>query len=483
MSDLSALPGRRILVVGAARSGIAAASLLRRRGCEVTLTDRRLEADLDPAARELARAGVRLEAGAHRVESFRAADLVVISPGVPLSLRELGAARRAGVPVWAEVELAGRLLRGRLAGVTGSNGKTTTTALTAHLLRAAGMDAVACGNIGVPLCSLVDTDHPARWYVTELSSFQLEAIEALRPRVAVLLNLTPDHLDRHRDFDEYRTAKERIFANQTPDDHAVLNLEDSHSAGIAGRLRSRVSWFGLGPDPRSAFAVEGSGFVARRAGEAEAAPGPVPRAVAARAPAGGMDAIPLVPLSEFALRGAHNLSNALAALTAAWLCGARARDLAGGLRSFRPLPHRMEPVGTVNGVEFINDSKATNVDSAVKAVEAYDRPLVWILGGRDKGADFRALRPLLTPGRVRGVVVMGEAAGQIAGALEGSVPLRRAADMPAALAEARALARAGDVVLLSPACASFDLYRNYEERGDDFRARVRALVEQERHGA
>jgi UDP-N-acetylmuramoylalanine--D-glutamate ligase len=440
---------------------MAAAALLNRRGCSVTLSDRRPEVELDAGVSALARGGVKLETGSTQ-GGIGDADLVVVSPGVPADLPVLDAARRAGVPVWPEVELAFRFLRGRLVGITGSNGKTTTTALTTHLLRAAGHDAVACGNIGVPLSSLVEEDRAERWYVVELSSFQLEGIETLRPHVAVLLNLTPDHLDRHRDFTAYRAAKERIFAHQTADDHALLNLDDPLAAQTAPRLRARVEWFGLRRDPRPAFAAEGGVLVARREPP---------------------EAVPLIPLSELALRGAHNLSNVLAALGAARLCGAQPAGLAQGLRSFRPLPHRMEPVGTVSGVDFVNDSKATNVDSALRAVESYERPLIWILGGRDKGADFGSLRSALGGGRVRGIVAMGECAARIAAALGNAAPLRQAADMARAIAAAHAMAHPGDVVLLSPACASFDLYRNYEERGDDFRARVRALAEEERGGA
>ncbi len=456
MSSEPTLPGRRVVVAGAARSGVAAAALLSRRGFRVTLSERRGATELGPEARALESAGVRLETGGHRAETFAAADLVVLSPGVPADLPAAAAARAAGVPVWAEVELGYRFLRGRLAGITGSNGKSTTTALAAHLLASAGLDAVACGNIGLPLCSLVDSDRPGRWYVAELSSFQLEGIDTLRPRVAALLNLSPDHLDRHRDFSAYRAAKERLFMNQGPEDAAVLNLDDPQVAGIAPGLRGRVEWFGTGRDPRPLFAPEGSELVCRR-------PGPSV----------------LLPLSELPLRGAHNLSNVLAALSVAHLCGAPADRLPEGLRSFRPLPHRMESVGRVGGVEFVNDSKATNVDSALRAVESFDRPLVWILGGRDKGADWSSLRPALEGGRVRAVVTMGESAERIARALEGSVTLRRAAGMQEALRAARELARPGDVVLLSPACASFDLYRSYEERGDDFRSRVRALDAEE----
>jgi UDP-N-acetylmuramoylalanine--D-glutamate ligase len=464
MKEIPTLKGRRALVLGAARSGIAAAALLQERGAAVRLSDRRPEAELEPAARALAGAGVRLEAGSAQ-QTCGDADLVVTSPGVPFDAPPLAEARRRGLTVWPEVELAWRLLEGRVVGVTGSNGKTTTTALTAHLLRAAGLDAVACGNIGVPLCSLVGGDRRDRWYVAELSSFQLETIEAFRPDTAVLLNLTPDHLDRHPDFAAYRAAKERIFTNQTAAESAVLNLDDPLAAETAARLRPRVEWFGLGADPRPAFAVQDGAFVLRRS---EAGP------------RGGQR---LLALGDFALRGAHNASNALASLTAAWLCGARPEGLAAGLRSFRPLPHRMEPVGAIAGAEYVNDSKATNVDSALRAVESYDRPLVWILGGRDKGADFAALRPALSGGRVRAVVAMGESRRRIASALGGAAPLREAADMEEALREAREAARPGDVVLLSPACASFDLYRNYEERGDDFRARVRRMAEGERGGA
>ncbi|MEE9218098.1 MAG: UDP-N-acetylmuramoyl-L-alanine--D-glutamate ligase [Acidobacteriota bacterium] len=467
------MPGPRVLVVGAARSGLAAASLLLKRGFEVTVTDCRPEPDLGPQVQELGRAGARLETGGHRAASFREADLVILSPGVPTGLACVQGARRAGVPVWAEAELAWRFLKGSIAGITGSNGKTTTTALTAHLLRAARIDAVACGNIGLPLSALVEEDRPARWYVMELSSFQLETIDTFRPRVAALLNITRDHLDRHPNLDHYRAAKERIFANQGPQDHAVLNLDDPLSAGVCGRVRSRVAWFGLTPDPRSAFALEGTAFVAR------------PRQACSDQPAAGslQGERPLLTVSEFPLRGAHNLSNALAALTVASLCGAASPDLAAGLRTFRPLPHRMELVGEVNGVQFVNDSKATNVDSACVAVESYERPIVWILGGRDKGSDFSALRALVGSRRVRGVVAMGEAARRISEALEGAVTLRRAAGMREALEVSRGLARAGDLVLLSPACASFDQYRSYEERGDDFRSRVNAWMEEQSGGA
>lgn len=462
MTSAPSLPGNRILVVGAARSGLAATALLLGHGYQVTLTDSRPAADLDPEVRKLIEKGVRLEAGGHQAASFREADLVVVSPGVPSDLAEIRQAREAGVPVWGEAELAWRFLKGSIAGITGSNGKTTTTSLTAHLLREARLDAVACGNIGVPLSSLVSEGSSSRWYVVELSSFQLETIDQLRPRVAVHLNLTQDHLDRHPDLNHYRNAKERIFANQTSEDHAVLNLDDTLVAAAADRIHSRISWFGLAPDPRPRFAVEGGSFV-ERSGEA------APR--------------PLLPLTQYALRGSHNISNALASLTAASLCGVQLPDLASGLRSFRPLPHRMESVGVLRGIEFINDSKATNIDAARRAVEAFDRPVVWILGGREKRSDFQSLKTIAGSDRVRGIVVMGEAAERIAEALGNVVSVRRVIDLSSALREARTLARCGDVVLLSPACASFDQYRSYEERGDDFRARVRALMEKETGGS
>jgi len=461
MTSDPGLPGNRILVVGAARSGLAATALLLGHGYQVTLTDHRPAADLDPEIRELTEKGVCLEAGRHHAVSFREADLVVVSPGVPSDLAEIRQAREAGVPVWAEVELAWRFIKGPIAGVTGSNGKTTTTSLTAHLLREARIDAVACGNIGVPLSSLVSEDSASRWYVVEMSSFQLETIDQLRPHIAVHLNLTRDHLDRHSDFSHYRNAKERIFTNQTSEDHAVLNLDDTLVAAAADRIHSQISWFGLSPDPRPRFAVEHGSFVAR---------------------SGELALRPLLPCTQYALRGSHNISNALASLTAASLCGAQVSDLASGLRSFRPLPHRMEPVGVLGGIEFVNDSKATNVDAALRAVEAFDQPVVWILGGREKDSDFQPLKTIAGSDRVRGVIVMGEAAEHITEALGDVVPIRRVIDLSSALREARDLARSGDVVLLSPACASFDQYRSYEERGDEFRARVRAIMEKETDG-
>ncbi|MEE9229588.1 MAG: UDP-N-acetylmuramoyl-L-alanine--D-glutamate ligase [Acidobacteriota bacterium] len=461
MTSAPSLPGNRILVVGAARSGLAATALLLGHGYQVTLTDSRPAADLDPKIRQLIEKGGRLEAGGHQATSFRKADLIVVSPGVPSDLAEIRQAREAGVPVWAEAELAWRFLKGSIAGITGSNGKTTTTSLTTHLLREASIDAVACGNIGVPLSSLINEDSSSRWYVFEMSSFQLETIDQLRPHIAVYLNLTQDHLDRHPDFSHYRNAKERIFSNQTSEDHAVLNLDDTLVAAAADHILSRISWFGLALDPRPRFAVERGNFV-ERSGEA------APR--------------PLLPLTQYALRGSHNISNALASLTTASLCGAQASDLASGLRSFRPLPHRMEPVGALGGIEFVNDSKATNVDAALRAVEAFHQPVVWILGGREKGSDFQPLKTTAGSDRVRGVIAMGEAAERITEVLGNVVPVRKVIDLSSALREACALARSGDVVLLSPACASFDQYRSYEERGDDFRARVRALIEKETGG-
>jgi len=446
------LEGSAVAVIGLGASGLAAARFLAGRGARVTASDARALGELGPAVEELQRLGVRLETGGHRTATFADADLVIVSPGVPLAIPPLAAARAAAVPVWAEVELAARFLRGSLIGITGSNGKSTVTAWTAHLLQAAGIEAVACGNLGLPLVSLVEDEVPQRRYVVELSSFQLEGIVEMRPRVAVMTNLSPDHQDRYPSVNEYGAAKARILMNQRAGDHAVLNADDPWVAQLPTHGAERHAFSVVSALADGAF-LEAGMLRLRLAGRTA----------------------DLVRAEELPTEGRHNIENALAAALAACLAGAPPERLREGLRTFRGLPHRMERVALLDGVAWYNDSKATNVGATRRVLESLDRPLVLILGGKDKGADFRELRPQVSE-RVRHLVLVGHARHVIAAALAGTAPMTEVETLDDAVQAARAAAHPGDAVLLAPACASFDAYRNFEERGEHFRALVARLA-------
>lgn len=440
--------GRRVLVVGAARSGIAAAELLVRRGARVALTDRRPA--FDGQAR-LAALGVSLELGAHRLDSFTRADLIVTSPGVPPEIPELVAARGAGVPVIGELELASRWLRGRIVAITGTKGKSTTTTLVGRMLAAAGKRVLVGGNIGVPLSAQVDASTDDTLHVVEASSFQLEATDAFHPWVSALLNFSPDHLDRHPDEAAYAAAKARIFANQTPDDWAVVNADSPAAMAIASATRARLVPFSAERTLDAGVSVD-KGVVWHRSSEG---------------------AVPLVPLSAVALRGRHMLGNVVAASAISRLAGATPAVMTGALEGFAGLEHVMEPVATIGGVRFVNDSKATNVDAAGRSIESFDR-VVAIVGGRYKGGRFEDLRgPLAAHGRA--VVAIGEAAAQVAEAVAGVVPVERARTFGDAVRRAAALAAPDGVVLLAPACSSFDMFESYEARGRAFKEEVARL--------
>src|SRR5437867_2612342 len=441
------LAGRRVVVAGLARTGLAAVRFLISRGAEVIASDRRPEAELHDAADEARLLGAGLDLGGHTEARFTGADLIIVSPGVPLTLPAIEAARSRGVPVLSEVELAWRFLRGRIAGITGSNGKSTTTALTGAMLSASGVAARTCGNIGTPLLEMVEQDTRESVYAVELSSFQLEAISLFHPAAAVVVNLSPDHLDRYRDYGAYVAAKARIFSNQGREDLAVLNAAGSDSALLHSAVKAPVKLFSSrGP-------VEEGACVGREEIVLVA----------------GGTASPLIPVSEVPIPGRHNLENVMAAALAALHFGASLAAIRQAVRSFRALPHRLEYAGRLAGVDYYNDSKATNVGATIKALESFPgRRVLLLLGGRDKGGDFSTLRPLLAD-RVAMVLLLGEAAGAIERQIAGAAPVARCGDMASAVAQARAAAREGDVVLLAPGCASFDQYRNYEERGEHFR--------------
>ena len=441
--------GQRVVVVGAARSGVAAAHLLVTRGASVVLTDTR--ETIDPAD-ELRRAGVVLELGGHRPETLASADLIVLSPGVSPRQADVAAARAAGVPVIGEVELASRWLAGRIVAITGTKGKSTTTTLVGRMLAEGGFKAAVGGNIGVPLSAQVAASTPDVIHVVEASSFQLETTEQFRPWIAVLLNLSADHLDRHDSLEAYAAAKGRIFANQQADDFAVVNVDDAASLALA-RTRARLV-------PLSPSAAIADGIVVTS------------EAIAHRR--AGVDA-PLVPVSAVRLLGRHLLTDVAAAAAVAEIAGVSPEAMVRAVEGFTGLEHALEPVSSIQGVGFVNDSKATNIEAASRAIESIDQGLVVILGGRFKGGDFGALRAPLVA-RQASVVAIGEAAPLVAAALAESVPVRDAASMDDAVRLGFAMAPPGGTVLLAPACASFDMFADYAERGRRFKDAVARLA-------
>jgi UDP-N-acetylmuramoylalanine--D-glutamate ligase len=418
----------------------------------VVLTDDRCEI-LDPTVAELQSRGARLALGGHDETLLRTADRVLVSPGVPLALPAIQAARSTGVPVWGEIEFASRHLKGKIIGITGTNGKSTTTTLTGLLLQEGGLDATACGNLGTPLIEMVEGDTESRTYVVELSSFQLEGIETFRPDIAVLLNVAPDHQDRYPDHAAYRAAKGRIFENQRAGDAAILNRDDPETFAFAPGLAARLSLFSRQERVWDGADVEGGQVVTRRNGKSR----------------------PILPLDAVPLVGVHNLENVLASVAVADACGVPPERMAETIRGFRGLPHRMELVGEMDSVRYYNDSKATNVAATARSLESFPSGVILILGGKDKGGDFAPLLPLIRR-RATGLVLMGKARDAIASQLGEPVPTRKVQTMQEAVSAARELASPGQVVLLAPACASFDAYRNFEERGEDFKRRVAEMA-------
>jgi UDP-N-acetylmuramoylalanine--D-glutamate ligase len=444
--------GKRVTVAGAARSGIAAAELLVSRGATVTLSDRRDRLDDEERLRA---AGVELELGGHTEATFAGADLVVTSPGVPFHQPALEAARRAGVPVIGELELAFRWLRGKVIAITGTKGKSTTTTLTGRMLEAGGQRVLVGGNIGLALSAQVDASTEDTIHVVEASSFQLEATDTFRPWIAVLLNFSPDHLDRHASVAEYAAAKSQIFVRQTDQDWAVLNADDASSLTMAADGRARQLLFSMTDGIRDGVVVDGNAIVRRQGNRVE----------------------PLVPLSSIRLLGPHLVADVVAASAVAWLAGVDATAMTRAVEAFSGLEHALEPVSEVGGVRFVNDSKATNVEAARRAIESFGDGLVVILGGRFKGGDFRDLLAPLAARRAT-VVAIGEARPLIVEALSGPVTVREAADMSSAVRTAFASASPGSTVVMAPACASFDMFRDYAERGRVFKQEVLRLQEE-----
>jgi UDP-N-acetylmuramoylalanine--D-glutamate ligase len=448
------LKGRRVSVVGLARSGVAACRLLADCGARVVATDQKPLTALGAEVSALTERGVTLITGGHPPEAFRDAELVVVSPGVPIDSAALGA-RRTSVPLIGELELAWRAMEAETIAVTGTNGKTTTTALTGALLRQQARDVLVAGNIGTPLAAHALAFSADGIVVVEASSFQLATIEAFRPRVAAVLNVTPDHLDRHGTFGAYVNAKARIFANQTRTDCAVLNWDDAVTRDLAGRSAARVVWFSRREPLDHGVFVRDGWIVAKLNGRAEE----------------------ICPLREILLRGAHNVENVLAATACALWTGMAPAVIRRGIRLFRGVAHRIEFVRDVGGVAFYNDSKGTNVASTIRALESFDEPIVLIAGGKGKGQDFTPLADAAR-GRVVHALTIGEDGARVGRALAAvGIPVSPAPTLDEAVRAALSLAGAGDVVLLSPACASFDMFDDFEHRGEVFRALVQALPE------
>jgi UDP-N-acetylmuramoylalanine--D-glutamate ligase len=448
------LKGKKVLVVGLGKSGLAAALFLRRRGAHVTVSDVRSAEALAKEIPALMEEGIMVETGGHGLLTFRRQDLIVVSPGVPLDTPELAQVKHFGLPVIGELELAARFLKGHMLAVTGSNGKTTTTTLLGEILTAAGLPTVVGGNIGVPVVALIDDSTDETWSVLEVSSFQLETTEQFHPNIAVILNITPDHLDRHGSFENYIRAKERIFAVQTAEDCLVLNADNTPCEEAAKRAAARVYWFSVEHPVRQGAWLE-QGYVVYRSA-ADAATENV------------------MPARAIPLKGAHNVENVLAAVVAARLAGVPVDVIRRAIENFRAVEHRLEYVATHNGVEYYNDSKATNVDATAKAVASFSSGIHLILGGKDKGSPYTVLADLLRE-RVTAVYTIGVAAPKIEKDLRGVVPIYSCVTLDKAVAAAASAAHEGEVVVLAPACSSYDQFENYEQRGRVFKELVNAL--------
>jgi UDP-N-acetylmuramoylalanine--D-glutamate ligase len=450
------LRSKRVLVVGLARTGVATSLFCAARGAAVTATDSRTENEIGAEIAKLREAGVTLELGGHQEKTFLAQELIIPSPGVPADAPLLQSARAKGITIWSEIELAYRFLKGRLIGITGSNGKTTTTSLVDHILKDAGYSTILAGNIGTPLIGLVDASRDDTITVLELSSFQLELIETFRPNIGVFLNLTSDHLDRHHTMRAYGAAKARLFENQTEEDSAVLNADDSATTPYAPS-RPQVYWFSRKQRVAQGAYLRGGEIIFRRDGKEEA----------------------VLKRDAIALPGAHNLENVLAAVVAASIVGAEAGAIAKGVRSFAGVEHRLEFVAEIGGVRYYNDSKATNVGATLKALDAFSGRILVILGGKDKGSDYTELQKPLREKAILALLV-GAAAEKIEKQIAGNVAVEHAGTIERAVEIASHAAQPGDIVLLAPACASFDQFQNFEHRGRVFKELVRQL---EHHSA
>jgi UDP-N-acetylmuramoylalanine--D-glutamate ligase len=447
------LRDKRALVVGLGKSGVASALFLKSRGARVTVSDSKPEAELRNEILLLLEHGVTVETGGHGDRTFRGQDLIVVSPGVPFDAPQLIQAREQGEQVIGEIELAAQFLPGPIIAITGSNGKTTTTSLVGEIIATGNFPTLVGGNIGTPAISFVDQAGPATWTVLEISSFQLETIAEFRPKIAAILNITPDHLDRHKTFANYVNAKARIFENQRSDDFTVLNGDDVNTADLADRVQAQLFWFSRKREVEKGACVRGA-HIYFRDGDRETG---------------------IMPLAELPLKGAHNLENVLAGVLIGTLVGCQPEQIRHAVQTFKAVEHRLEFVARAAGVDYYNDSKATNVDATIKALESFPANIHLILGGKDKGSDYAILNDLLKQ-RVKRVYTIGAAASKIESQIRGAAEIEHADTLENAVRKASETAVAGDVVLLAPACASFDQFQSYEHRGRKFKELVHSLV-------
>ena len=450
------LKDKRVLVVGLGKSGVASALFLKAHGARVTASDTKSGDELRNEIPVLLDHGITVETGGHGERTFRGQDLIVVSPGVPVDAPLLVQARALGEPVIGEIELAAQFLPGPIVAITGSNGKTTTTTLAGEIMTAGGLPTLVGGNIGTPAISLAERANRETVIVLEVSSFQLETIQTFHPKVAVVLNVTPDHLDRHRSFDVYVNAKARIFENQRGDDFAVLNADDPTCVSMSTRTRAQLFWFSRQKEVEQGACVREGNILFRQ----------------------GTSQQQIMQVSEISLKGAHNLENVLAAVCAGRLMGCQPEKIRQAVSQFKAVEHRLEFVATIRGVDYYNDSKATNVDATIKALESFPANIHLILGGKDKGSDYSVLNDLLRK-RVKRVYTIGAAAAkiesQIVSQKNGGPEIVHAETLENAVRRANAVAQPGDVVLLAPACASFDQFKNYEQRGQVFKDIVMRL--------
>jgi UDP-N-acetylmuramoylalanine--D-glutamate ligase len=452
------LKNKRVLVVGLGRSGVSSAIFLQEHGAKVIVSDSKAEAQLQSEVPALLDRGISIETGRHGERTFRDQDLIVVSPGVPSDQPQLQHARTLGIPVIGEVELAFRFLQGKVLAITGSNGKTTTTTLVGEILAKSGKKTLVGGNIGTPVISLAGQSTPDTMVVLEVSSFQLESIERFCPWIAAILNITPDHLDRHHTFQAYVDAKARLFENQSASDIAVLNADDPTCVGLKDKVRGKLLWFSRKQRVENGAFLSGDQIVFCQKDQRH----------------GGQEQ-PVLSRSDIQLKGEHNLENVLAAVAMTMVAGCTPQQVQQAVKEFRAVEHRLELVATINGVTFFNDSKATNVDATVKALESFPANIHIILGGKDKGSDYTVLNPLLRE-RVKRVYLIGAATDKIASHVQNATAVVRSGTLERAVRQAFEAAGPGDVVLLAPACASFDQFENYEHRGRVFKELVHSLT-------
>ena len=439
------LKNKRILVVGMGVSGTACAIFLKKTGADVTITDMAPEKELNPYLSRLRGEEIKIEAGCHRMETFENADLIILSPGVPSRIPHIKRAEEKNIPVWGEIELASRFIKEPIIGITGTNGKTTTTTLLGEMLKNSGFKVFVGGNIGTPLMEYVSRGEKADIIVAELSSFQLDTIDEFRPVVSLLLNVSEDHLDRYTDMASYAESKGRIFKNQTKEDVAILNGSDPYVKQLAKGIKPKKKFFNTSINNSGGDGGQENFFNNKMKNK--------------------------IDFSGYHLRGRHNMENAMAAAMAAMAVNGTLKGIQSALNNFKGLPHRLEHVATINNIFFFDDSKARNVHAVKRALQSFNKPVVLIMGGRDKGGGYEEL-VCCRGNPVKELIVMGEAKEKICSAFENSLPVQSVSSMEMAVTSAYACADSGDIILLSPACSSFDMFESYAHRGEKFKKAV-----------